>query len=200
VTFDHSCSPENRRAVLASLGGQLLSVKYDGCENIDFAELVPCTGLRVLEIEYGDVKRTSSTNSIDAETFLPQLRNLHVDCCLGRESRLFENVRPTLEDLYIRCVHFGISGASKSNWEDVPHLWPQLQRLELWCPSKALTFDKVLQIIPQMPYIRYLMLPYETFPSEEDKTTYNDFQTHLKQRPIPIILAFDEDMDGCCYG
>jgi len=44
------------------------------------------------------------------------------------------------------------------------------------------------------------MLPYETFPSEEHKTTYNDFQNHLKQRPIPIILAFEEDMDDCCYG
>ena len=132
MTFDHSCSPENRRAVMASLGGQLLSVKYDSCENIDFAALVPCAGLRVLEIKCGiNEKPISSPNSIDADTFLPQLKKLHVDCCLVRESRLFEKGRPMLEDSCIRCVHFGISGASKSNWEDVPHLWPQLQRLEL---------------------------------------------------------------------
>ena len=199
VTFDASCSAENRRAVMASLGGQLLSVKYDCCENIDLAELVSCTELRDLEIQYGNVKPTKSTKSIDAETFLPQLRKLHVDCCLGLESRLFENVRPTLVDLYIRCVHFGIPEASKSHWDDAPRLWPQLQSLELWCPSKTLTFDKVRQIIPQMPYIRYLMLPYDTFPPEEECKAYNDFQNQLRHRPIPIILGFEEDMGGCCY-
>ena len=111
VTFDASCSAENRRAVMAILGGQLLSVKYDCCENI---ELVSCTELRELEIQYGNVKPTKSTRSIDAETFLPQLRKLHVDCCFGLESRLFENVRSTLVDLYIRCVHFGIPEVSKA--------------------------------------------------------------------------------------
>jgi len=145
VAFDHRPPPKNRRAVLASLGGQLPSVKYDSCANIDFAELVLCTGLSGLKIEYGDIKPTLSTNPIDAETFLPQWRKLYVDSCLGRESRLFENVRPSMEDLYIHCVHLVISGASKSKWEFTPHPWPQLQRLKFLCPCKILTFNKLRQ-------------------------------------------------------
>jgi hypothetical protein len=45
-----------------------------------------------------------------------------------------------------------------------------------------------------------VMLPDDKFPSKKDQTTYNDFQNHLKQRPIPIIFSFEEDMNGCCYG
>ena len=201
MTFDHWCSPESRRAVLASLGDQLLSVKYHHCKSIDLAELVPCIGLRVLEIESGDVKPTSSTTLIDADTFLPQLRKFSVDLCLGQETRLFENYRPTLVDLAIRCVHLGISGASESSWDDVPQLWPQLRSLDLWSPSKTLTFDKLRQIIPQMPYLRSLTLPYRTLPpeDEEDDKEYNDFLNQLKQRSIPIELSFEEDGEGCCH-
>ena len=198
MRFDHS-STEYRRAVIASLGGQLLSVKYKYCSGLDWAEMVSCNRLQELEIESCTDDKPTSSMPINAKTFLPRLRKFIIDVCLGEWSRLFETSRPTMKDLSINCVHFGIAGASDKNWDDVPCLWPKLEELRLWYPSKSLTYDKMCQVIPQMASLSSVRLPYGTLRSEEEEEASNDFEDQLKRRSTPIELDFAEDGYGCCH-
>lgn len=136
---------------------------------------------------------------INAKTFLPRLREFVIDVCLGNWSHLFETSRPTMKYLSINCVHFGITGGSDNSWDDVPSLWPKLEELRLWYPSKSLTFDKMCQVIPQMTFLSYVRLPYGTLQSDEEEVASNDFEDRLKHRSPPIELEFAEDGYGCCY-
>jgi len=74
----------------------------------DLALCVKLESLRITTREEGRDPPDSDFNFIphemDAGNFLPQLKSLHSDCCLGQHSLLFEE-KPTIVRLVLNCSH-----------------------------------------------------------------------------------------------
>lgn len=157
VTFGNCLSPEYCKAVVAGLGAQLRSVKWQS--HIDLSVLAPCTGLEELEIN--SLFKITSMPILNGE-FLPNLRKLSSNQCLNEFGPTFETFRPSLTEVRLHCAHFGCDQqVSGCNWEDLPQLWPNLEHFTLMQYNEDLTSSKASQIFPQLKKLKSLSLSIE---------------------------------------
>ena len=102
------------KAILKAFGNGLQHLTLDSCRQINVADLMTyCTELESLNI-LGDSsmkpKMMESTECFldEAVTFLPNLKNLKSEICLGDWSYLFEEKSTSLVRLTLSCCHIGI--------------------------------------------------------------------------------------------
>jgi len=126
--------------VLSVIGSQLLELDFFNCKDIDAAaELFSCTKLERLFINfYSTVAPIPTELPIPAERFLPDLKILFLTSCSPDLQRLFETSRPSLTELNVKCIHFGIRQASSCHWTDLPQLWPNLKSFIIDVQSRSL--------------------------------------------------------------
>ena len=169
ISFCREVSTKNHRLVLATLGGRLQELGFDGFDTVNISHLIPCVNLENLLIDCR-IAVTETEGLIRPDVFLPNLKKLQVESCLNSLSRrLMETPRPSLKQLSLTCAHFGIQAASGIQWEDVPDLWPNIQELS-FRSSQGLTMDTLCDIIPRFNDLQKLKFPFKMFrqPSEEE--------------------------------
>ena len=218
MTFS-DLSAEYCKAIVASLGSQLLSINWkDKVDDVDFALLGPCTQLEELEI-HATVNCSRLNNKfIVIEDFLPKLKKLVSECCLVTYMLAFESVRPTLTEVRLNCAHFGACYDDDDDdahplceWEDVPNRWPNLENfsLEKYNKRLSLNLNEMRDIFPRFKNLKSLILPIEPILSDSDVDEYySDFDSwqeeeedrereelvaHFWQLPSPIQLTFKEE-------
>ena len=144
------------RALLASIGGQLLQLTYF-CQNIDLSQLVPCDQLENLKIEwFCSINQSMATPII--QPFLPNLKNLKCYTCFGALSTVFECARVPLKHLLLDCCHLGVPEVTHLNWRDIPDLWPNLETFEL-VNAKCLTMDNLRLFVFRMENLKSIGVP-----------------------------------------
>lgn len=108
-------SPEYTKAILKAFGAGLQHLTLDSCRQINVADLMTyCTELESLNI-LGDSSMSPKMMESAAEcflnegiTFLPKLKSLKSEICLGDWSYLFEEKSISLVRLTLSCCHIGI--------------------------------------------------------------------------------------------
>jgi len=106
---------EYTRVVLKVFAPNVKNLTFKHCEEVDLADVVACTKLESLQLisltgRYG--RNTLSPRKVDQESwnshsFLPQLKSIQSDICLGQWASLLEK-KPTLTRIVLNCCHFGI--------------------------------------------------------------------------------------------
>lgn len=174
-----------RRAVLSILGHQLEALEFSSfSHDIDVVkEIFPYSQLQELRISDNCevVQPPSSYNLPSATDFLPRLKRLEIDICLGQWSPLFECHRPGLLIFSSACPHFGVPSRGIFRWTDVPELWPGLQKLNL-STRQGLTVDMLREIVFQLEHLEGLTLRGKMFSSITEKPLIKKFQEELKNQ------------------
>ena len=188
IKANNNWSPDYRRAVLSILGHQLQGLSLCETTNIDvIAELEPCHQLEELEISYGCNLLPPPHVAVDfpsAGTFLPHLKTLKINCCIGPWSPLFERERPLLTKLELHCSHIGMTPRSKFNWIDVPNLWPNLREMTLYY-GEGLTVDTLREIVPQLKHLERLTIPKFLVGCPNEQVRLVEFQKEMKNKQDP---------------
>ena len=98
------------RAILTVFGPELHKLRLEKCPQIKLEQLAVCSKLESLKIVNGSLsQRSQETDSaLDADTYLPKLKIMESNICLGRQSHLFEEKSSSLIKLDIHCCHVGI--------------------------------------------------------------------------------------------
>jgi hypothetical protein len=185
-------------AVISSLGSRLLSLSIltNGSFNLDLLE--PCSLLENLSIGNDDEEDFQVTSTSLPEVFLPRLTKLYTRSCLGLSSRLLEVPMSSLTKVDLYCCHIGNPEASDFDWDDVPVLWPNLQELNICCPSDSLTLYKLRRIVPQLTKLKHIILAEGTLQTEEERQSADIWIAELMQNSN-IRLCFDTDFFKCCF-
>lgn len=97
------------KAILEVFAPTLQHLSLQSCREINLAELAPCVkleSLRILELDSSlSTESEQNVSTIKAATFLPSLKSVQSDICLGCHSLLFEE-KSTLIRLVLSCSHF----------------------------------------------------------------------------------------------
>ena len=188
--------PVYRQAVLSTLGHQLRSLKFEGCENIDLhRELLPCTRLEKLEFGVGCVFSVVQTL---IEPFTSHLEILETRECLDLPSSFFEEPMPSLTELHLSCAHFGSSEkmeeyvepiACNVSWTDIPRLYPNLKVISVGDVCASFTPNVLRLVASQFPLLQTISL--------SDMIPYHDadWQRLVDDLPSPIRLDFLQKYD-----
>ena len=189
-----SGSPDYRRAVLTALGPRLikLDVSYSTIDVV--AELTPYSQLEELSISFFSAVPQVQVEILPTENFLPRLKKLSVDSCLGNWSRLFECPRPSLTSLYLACPHFGIVDRSPFNWIDIPRLFPNLQELH-FDKGAGLSLDILREFVPQLKHLKTLTLSPQIFGTDENPKVAIQMR---QQNPNGPILRYCR-LNSCAH-
>ncbi len=105
MNFKSSFSTSTIKLLLAALSSSLTVLVLTNCSQINLTHLSVCTRLQQLHISDS---RFYSETSLDAETFLPSLKQIQINICLGKFAHLFER-KSTLIDAEFNCCHTGRS-------------------------------------------------------------------------------------------
>ena len=186
----HVFDSHYRAAVLASLGGQLKSLKLYQCHEIDLvAELAPCTQLEELEIDVCRLKPTP--NLVENVAFLSTLKKLNISFSRGYLPQLLSLPLPSLTELHLYVRHSDLDDGTVSDWIKLLRLYPNLRALSLIsCPCKRLMLDDIRVIITQLPCIESICFPQEEYQTKEEEQLYKELVVELTQLPSPITLEF----------
>ena len=186
------------RAVLASIGGQLLKLHYRSCKNIDLSQLVPCDRLKELEFNcYTSFNETIDTPII--QPFLPKLKNLKsTDTCLGALSPVFECARVALKHLNLSCCHLGVPGVTQLSWRDIPDLWPNLETIDLSCATD-LTMDNLRLFVFRMENLKWIGVHLIDWEDEEEVKSFDDLKKELQEKKSISLYENVAEFSGCCY-
>ena len=95
------------KPLLSAFNLSLTCLSLTVCSRINLAHLAVCTQLEQLIISDDSSLSSSGTFiSSDANTFLPSLKHLECDVCLGVYAHLFERKSKWVH-LELNCCHFG---------------------------------------------------------------------------------------------
>ena len=187
-----------RAAVLSVLGAQLKSLsllKFD--DLLDVAtELAPCTQIKELIVSDGNFTLEMPNQS---ETFLSTLKELGVLSCVSQSTLPI----PSLTELSLHCAHYGLD--DNLPWDQLPHLYPNLQVFGLERVCESLTLDVVRELAMQFTGLREMELPIEMLKTDEEKKIADELATELEQLESPIYLQFrseptdDDLLERCVY-
>ena len=191
VTFSF-VKPNHRQTFLSILGHQMQSLSFIYSEEIDILmELEHCKRLRSLTLWSGSqLLSIELTDLPSADAFLPHLRKLATRFCLGGCSHLFENHRPSLKQLNLNCLHFGVPTASDLNWSQVPKMWPNLVILDI-ASCTNLTYETLRQLIPRWEKLQTLVLPESMNRSSAQKEMAREFIVQ-QNRCNNIQISFND--------
>jgi len=102
------------KPILELFGAELQHLDFKGCHRIKLADLALCHQLQDLRIISSKlhppltfIPQQIDDSTVEAATFLPQLKSLESNVCLGHHSRLFEE-KSTLVRLVLNCSHVDI--------------------------------------------------------------------------------------------
>lgn len=199
-------STNYRKAVLSSIGPQLLHVTFVSCVSIEIADLFPCTQLEVLRIFFSSsLTKDENLNESDFDTFLPKLDRLESDICLGEISRIFEE-KLSMTHLELECCHVNTK-ASSMNWNDIVKCWQRIHTLRIRrCTGLNMAMTKTLSL--QMPKLKELSLPSLMLNSKDEREMSFELMDYFNKRQLKIRLKFDRtqssiecpyQVPGCAY-
>jgi len=104
-------SREHLKILLKVFGPDLKHLSFEYCskEIVNLEDLLPCSKLEDLRFRGYLPNTPLNSNAVDFqwEEFLPRLKILESDVCLGRTwSRIFEE-KSTLTSIILNCFHIG---------------------------------------------------------------------------------------------
>ena len=181
-------------SVLKVIGHQLIDLRFSSCK-VDLFALIPCLQLETLAISNESCLLTPddeilSNPEVKSRKFLPNLKNLLSEICLGKKSRLFEE-KSTLVNLELHCSHIGTE-ASDCKWGDVPKYWVNLQRLILSF-TIGLRMEMLRQLVPRLKNLQNLHLPSKLRHSVKEKKLCTELKHNFLNGPSQLRLKFDSD-------
>ena len=96
------------KSILSVFGPHLKHLTLESCKEINLQDLMPCLQLETLCLQMKSTLDLEESDPIsEPESFLPQLKSLESDICLGALSHLFEE-KPDLTRVVLNCYHVGI--------------------------------------------------------------------------------------------
>lgn len=116
ITLAEMFYNEYTRAMLKIFGPHLKHLIFKQCHEVDVSDLVVCTQLESLQFiapegRYGknnlSLMMRGDQQPLNPHSFLPQLKSIQSDTCLGQWASLFEN-KYTLTRIVLNCCHFGV--------------------------------------------------------------------------------------------
>ena len=100
-------SQRNVESFLKIFGGTLESLTFESCRNINLKDLSSCANLMKLEVlERSSLIPPENESQVHAASFLPKLKELSSDICLGNWNRVFET-KSELTSVTLNCCHIG---------------------------------------------------------------------------------------------
>lgn len=140
-----------RQIILNQFCNDLTELSYESVYNINPLELSSCTKLKSLEI----LERTSLMNgqSNDKDEFLPRLKKLKTNVCLGSMSQLFQT-KSSYTFLDIACCHVA---SEESEWMRIAQIWPHVQTLRIR-RTKGLNRMLARKVFPKFRKLKELAL------------------------------------------
>ena len=157
----------NLNAVLAFLGSNLLKLDFRSCKDIDLGHFLPFLHLEDLNLDNNCSTTAIDVELIQADAFLPNLKNISSEICLGKSSRLFEE-KSTLTKLNLCCSHIGIAEASSCLWDSILKLWANVESLSI-SSSPGLSIPTMCQIVSQLEKLKRVEFAKE-FPWSEEES------------------------------
>lgn len=117
-----------RKIVLEVFHEEVLELTYAYVDLIDLHDLTPCTKLESLHILFNSTISSLLESELPLiEGYLPNLKKLESETCLGNWSLLFQE-KKTYTHLVLDCCHV----ATESNeWPRILKLWPYVQTLRI---------------------------------------------------------------------
>ena len=113
-------------------GKELLSLTLAGCENVDPLEFYNCPRLETLKLLLSTTllpKLELHPLPFSTETFLPNLKTLESDICLGVFSPLFQE-KASLINISVECCHVATQA---TDWQPmrIVKMWPRVQNFRM---------------------------------------------------------------------
>ncbi len=97
------------KPLLNVFGPKLKDLTFESGREVNMMDLVPCIELETLRIEAYSLNKGAlkvAGLSLKSDIFLPRLKSIKSELCLGPLSRLIEN-KPTMAHLDLNCYHMG---------------------------------------------------------------------------------------------
>jgi len=127
VSFN-DVSSDYRQVILDRFCNDLMELSYESVYNINPLELSSCTKLKSLEmLERTSLMSHATSKGDDQDDFLPRLKKLKTNVCLGSMSRLFQ-AKSSYTFLDIACCHVA---SEESEWMQIDQIWPHVQTLRI---------------------------------------------------------------------
>ena len=121
--------------------------------------------------------------------------------------RLLESTRMRFTHLDLwDCAHFGLQGVCEIPWNNVPELWPQLEKLTLHYPH-VLTLDTLAAIIIRFKHLKTSRIPrkrlLQSLLSTEEEPNVDHFNEKLnnllRSCKTSVSAVFTELINHCLY-
>ena len=97
------------KTVVNAFAPYLRRLYLDRCDRVDLAHLSLCTHLEHLSVISSTFSSSVASDPAQwdgGNTFLPSLKSLYSNVCLGTWAPLFER-KSTLVDVHLHCCHIG---------------------------------------------------------------------------------------------
>ena len=153
--------------------------------------LAQCTGLEELEIDH---QCSLDSWETEPERFLPSLKKIHCDICLGQMSGSFLK-RPTLSEIQLEC--FNLVTEAKE-WSSIKKLWPHLKSFYI-TKCEGLDSCSVERIFPSFGHLKTLVLPRSMRNMKVERHLLDSLADKFKSRKINLSFEAPFDSSKCCH-
>ena len=107
---------------------EIVELAYASIENINLHDLTPCVKLESLRILFDSTISSLPELALPlAESYLPNLKKLESEICLGNWSLLFQE-KSSYTHLVLDCCHVATKA---SEWPRILKMWPHVQTLRI---------------------------------------------------------------------
>lgn len=191
IAFDN-VHPDYVQVILKVVGPKLkhLSIKHFGFD-VDLADLMPCVELESLLIkDITTFRKKEPAVKLDANLFLPKLKSLESEVCLGTHwTRLFEQ-KPGLTRVALCCCHVGTKGSSCPDWNNFPLMWPLLESFHALQCDDGLKLPMLQNIVHRLEFIKEISVPKRA--KSNQRKLLPAILKDFRSRPFSIDLRFVE--------
>lgn len=145
---------ETTHEIITKVGPRLKSLTLSACRGINLSDFLSCPQLVKLEITGRSALETVENFSVAPDTFLPNLKWIHSDVCLGSASAFFLR-KQSLVHISLTCFNLFTCPAE---WQTIVQLWPCLRYFRIG-KCKGLSGCLVQNLFPMFEELKALYLP-----------------------------------------
>jgi hypothetical protein len=188
--------------VIEIFGKELLSLTLAGCENVDPLEFLNCPRLETLKLLLSttllpdlEPKMELHPLPFSTETFLPNLKTLESDICLGVFSPFFQE-KASLINISIECCHVATQAIE---WQPmrIAKMWPRVQNFRMRRAS-GLNMSTADDVFSLFGNLKTLGLPHWMLYQKEERKESYLLKEKFESRKI--TLTFERPTtDAQCY-
>jgi len=181
ITF-FKVSPGFTKAVLELFQEEIVELAYASIENINLHDLTPCVKLESLRILFDSTISSLPELALPlAESYLPNLKKLESEICLGNWSLLFQE-KSSYTHLVLDCCHVATKA---SEWPRILKMWPYVQTLRIR-RSSGLDMSMADTIFHQFSKLKELSLSDARLYCKKEREAFFTLQVKLSQRKVNL--------------